>query len=347
MSNLENSKRAAKGTSRTDNASRNRKQSDKPQADGPEVMQLIGIITYDMRTNSFLFEPSDCVDDRVTAFTRHGVAQRLTSGAVVFNPDGPRKRYVGLRITGMPHGRVNLTESNKLNVVISVPLNEGGDVADTILRDSQMAVRAVRKFLSHMTRLTGKPVCQLTRDEIISRAAIESLYGDEKTPSGTESRNLEEANRLFEDAIEDHLAFGDAAPEVESLRCEEASSKRDCPTDESGQNHCGVNDVGDNNTTTDHIIYFGIQAQAEGYVAERTTTRRVKDPNGSGTDEAPYSEDLTQGGEVLPTVRRERSDKDRTLNKKNCDKTNNPKRNSAGRWKHSDSQGFVGGNPTC
>ena len=64
-------------------------------------------------------------------------------------------------------------------------------------------------------------------------------------------------------------------------------------------------------TTTDHIIYFGIQAQTEGYVAERTSTRRVKNPNGpngSGTDEAPYSEDLTQGGEMLPAVRREHSD---------------------------------------
>ena len=76
---------------------------------------------------------------------------------------------------------------------------------------------------------------------------------------------------------------------MESRRCEETSSKSDCPTDERGQdyldtegerdetlqNHCGVyserdetlqnhwdaEGVGDMgaSTTTGHVIYFGIQ----------------------------------------------------------------------------------------
>ena len=176
-----------------------------------------------------------------------------------------------------------------------------------------------------ITQLTGTA----TYKEASSKASLE-----------TERRKVEEAKRQFEDAIEDYLSSDDAAPEMESQRCEEASSKRDCPTDESGQDHLDTEGVGDNNTTTDHIIYFGIQAQAEGYVAERTSTRSVKEPNDGSTDDAPFSEDLTQGGEVLPTVRRERSDYNyKKQNNCNCTTTGASKSKSS-RSKHTDNQHF-------
>ena len=342
MSNLENSKRAAKGTSRTDNAS-SKKHSDKPQA-AADITQLTGIATYDEATHSFLFEPSDVAYGRLEGHILHGVGQQLTDGTLLFNPV-TQKRYRGLRIAKLPHGWVNMTRNGNIYLALSVPMSQRGDVGLTLYEEAADAAIAANNFLRTMSTLCGKLTSQLTWDDVVAIAAFSETssktkslrgkktkserggkpFGDaapevesqrcEETSSKAslqvESQNLEEANRLFEDAIEDHLAFGDAAPEVESQRCEEASSKRDCPTGESGQDHCGVDDVGDNNTTTDHIIYFGIQAQAEGYVAERTSTRRVKDPNGpngSGTDEAPYSEDLTQGGEVLPTVRRNQND---------------------------------------
>ncbi len=116
--------------------------------------------------------------------------------------------------------------------------------------------------------------------------------------------------------------------------------------DENLQNNWGSESERDETmtTTTDHIIYFGIQAQAEGYVAERTSTRRVKDPNDGDADEAPYSDDLTQGGEVLPTVRREQGDYNyKKQNNCNCTTTGASKGKSS-RSKHADNQHFrIGG----
>ena len=323
MSNLENSKRAAKGTSRTDNAS-SKKHSDKPHA-AADITQLTGIATYDRQTGSFLFEPSDVAYGRLQGYILHGVGQQLTDGTLLFNPV-TQKRYRGLRIAKLPHGWVNMTKNGNIYLALSVPMSHRGDVGLTLYEESTEAAVKVQRFLRDMEFRCGKPTDQLTWDDVVANAAFLGTSSetksqkDKKTLSEAERRKVEEANRQFEDAIEDYLAFGDAAPEMESQRCEEASSKRDCPTDESGQDHLGVEGVGD--ITTDHIIYFGIQAQAEGYVAERTSTRRVKDPNGSGTDDAPYSEDLTQGGEVLPTVRRERSDYSyKKQNNCNCNAT--------------------------
>ena len=219
----------------------------------------------------------------------------------------------------------------------------------TLYNEAADAAIAVNKFLRNVACNCGKPIDQLTWDDVAANADFlgtksrKDYLGDEKTKSERGEKH-----------------FGDAAPEMNSQRYEEASSKRDCPTDESGQDHLGAEGVGDNSsqnhcgvyserdegastTTTDHIIYFGIQAQAEGYVAERTSTRRVKDPNGpkGSTDEAPFSEDLTQGGEVLPTVQRNQND----ISNRNCYRTaDGGKNGKPGSRKRSNNQDFrVGG----
>ena len=334
---------AGQSAKRTMSASHERKQSDKPAA-AADITQLTGIATYDQQTGSFLFEPSDVAYGRLQGYILHGVGQQLTDGTLLFNPV-TRKRYQGLRIAKLPHGWVNMTRNANIYLALSVPMNHRGDVGLTLYTEAADAAIAVNKFLRNVACNCGKPIDQLTWDDVAANAAFlgtksqKDLLGNEKTKSERGEK-----------------PFGDAAPETNSQRCEETSSKTSQEVErrnveeakrqfeEAIQDYLDTEGVGDNNTTTDHIIYFGIQAQAEGYVAERTSTRSVKEPNDGSTDDAPFSEDLTQGGEVLPTVRRERSDYNyKKQNNCNCTTTGASKSKSS-RSKHTDNQHFrIGG----
>ncbi len=157
------------------------------------------------------------------------------------------------------------------------------------------------------------------------------------------------------------MAFAGAAPKTESRRCEETSSKPDSRTSGMRQNRFVSEKEGDENllqnhldleregdkgasttTTSDRIIYFGIRTQAEGYVAEHTETRRGNSPmSGNADGEVPYSEDLTQGGEVLPSAGRNQND----ISNNDCyHSADGRTKGKTGGSKHSNRQGFsIGG----
>ena len=95
-----------------------------------------------MTENKFvMFCPNNPVPGRVEPFVRAGKGQLMRDGTFDFSPLPPARRRRGVLLKKVAHGRLSATKDGAFLLTLKVFKHEGIDVAKTMVKEAEEAIR--------------------------------------------------------------------------------------------------------------------------------------------------------------------------------------------------------------
>ena len=88
-----------------------------------------------------MFCPNNPVPGRVEPFVRAGKGQLMRDGTFDFSPLPPARRRRGVLLKKVAHGRLSVTKDGAFLLTLKVFKHEGIDVAKTMVKEAEEAIR--------------------------------------------------------------------------------------------------------------------------------------------------------------------------------------------------------------
>ena len=108
--------------------------------DGGRSVMLVGVVHVTEQKN-VTFCPDDPVPGVVEPFVRTGKGQLMRDGTFDFSPLPPQKKRRGVLLKKVAHGRLSVTKDGAFLLTLKVFKHEGIDVAKTMVKEAEEAIR--------------------------------------------------------------------------------------------------------------------------------------------------------------------------------------------------------------